>query len=140
MPVSRTLRLIPATITFAIALLASPAGSAKTPLEICYDKAGNQGRQMVRPCLEAMLKEANAEMASVLADRRKDARQLSQATGRRKSVKSLERAQKQFVAYRKAQCQYVMDAIDAGTGAGDGHRDCMVRLTRQRVEELRAYP
>jgi uncharacterized protein YecT (DUF1311 family) len=140
MLVSRTLRTIPATIALAVALLASPAGSAKTPLEICYDKVGNQGRQAVRPCLEGMMKEADSEMASALAARKKDARQLSQATGRRKSVRSLERAQKQFVAYRKAQCQYVMDAIDAGTGAGDGQRDCMVRLTRQRVEELRAYP
>lgn len=136
----KTFSTIPTAFTLAVALLASPGVSAKTPLEICYDKAGTQGRLAVRPCLEAMLKEAESEMASVLAARKKDARQLSHATGRRKSVRSLERAQKQFVAYRKAQCQYVMDAIDAGTGAGDGQRDCMVRLTRQRVEELRAYP
>ena len=136
----RTLRTISTAVVLACALTATTAGSAKTPLEICYDQAGNRGRLAVRPCLEAMLKEADTEMTSVLAARRKEARELAQSTGRHKSVDSLERAQRQFVAYRKAQCQSVMDAMDAGTGAGDAQRDCMVRLTRQRVEELRAYP
>ena len=51
-------------------------------------------------------------------------------------VKSLNVAQKQFLAYRKAQCGYVLDAMDAGTGAGDAQRDCMLRLARQRIAEL----
>lgn len=118
---------------------AAPA-LAKTPLETCYEKAGDKGRTAVGPCLDAMLKDASAEMAAALAARRKDAQQLVKATGRKKSVKSLDTTQKQFVAYRRAQCRYVADAMDAGTGAGDAQRDCMVRLTRQRTEELRGYP
>lgn len=136
----RPFRTIATALTLVTALFVSTGGSAKTPLEICYDKVGNQGRTAVGPCLAAMLKEDATEMASVLAARKKEARELAQATGRRKSVKSLERAQRQFLAYRKAQCQYLLDALDAGTGAGDAQRDCMVRLTRQRVEELRANP
>lgn len=125
----------------AALILGTPAPApAKTPLETCYDKAGDKGRAAVGPCLEAMQKEAAAEMAAALAARKKDAQQLAKATGRRKAVKSLDAAQKQFVAYRRAQCRYVMDAMDAGTGSGDAQRDCMVRLTRQRTEELRAYP
>jgi len=136
----RTIRTVSMAVVLACVLVASTAGSAKTPLEICYDRAGNQGRPAVRPCLEAMFKEADTEMASVLAARRTEARELARATGRHRTVKSLEKAQRQFVAYRKAQCQFVMDAVDAGTGAGDAQRDCTVRLTRQRVEELRAHP
>jgi len=42
--------------------------------------------------------------------------------------------------YRKAQCRYVLDATDAGTGADDAQRDCMVRLARQRIAELKNGP
>lgn len=129
-----------AAVAAACLSLAAAPALAKTPLETCYEKIGNQPRTAVGPCLEAMLKEANAEMAAAVAARKKDAQQLARATNRRKAVTSLDAAQKQFVAYRRTQCRYVMDAMDAGTGAGDARRDCMVRLTRQRTEELRAYP
>lgn len=63
-----------------------------------------------------------------------------QVTGRDKVVQSLNAAHKQFLAYRKAQCRYVLDATDAGTGADDAQRDCMVRLARQRIAELKNSP
>jgi len=119
------------------ALLGANPAFAGTPFQECYDKVGAEGRVAVGACLEAMLKEAEKQMAAVLAARRKAMAELARVTGRDKAVKSLDTSQRQFLAYRKAQCQYVMDAIDAGTGAGDARRDCLVRLTQQRIAELR---
>lgn len=121
------------------ALLPVPA-LAKTPLEACYEHAGSQGRTAVGPCLESMLGVAEREMAAALAARRNEAAVLATATGRDASVKALEASQQRFLAYRQAHCQYLMDAMDAGTGAGDAQRDCMVRLTQQRTLELRSNP
>lgn len=113
---------------------------AETPLEACYAHAGNQGRTAVGPCLESMLRVAEQEMTAALADRRKEAADLAKVTGRDASVTALAAAQRAFLAYRQAQCEYLMAAMDAGTGAGDVQRDCMVRLTQQRTVELRTQP
>jgi uncharacterized protein len=75
-------------------------------------------------------------MARALDQARGEARSLAQATGRNKSAVSLEESQKAFLAYRDAQCRFAMDRFDAGTGAGDAQRDCMVRLTTARAQEL----
>ena len=121
----------------ACALLGANPAIAGRPLEECYYKAGAQGRVAVGHCLDATLSEAEKQMADALATRRKAMGELARVTGRDKAVKSLDASQRQFLAYRKAQCQYVLDAMDAGTGAGDAQRDCMVRLTQQRIAELR---
>lgn len=109
---------------------------AETPLESCYKKAGDQGRRAVGPCLESMLKAAEKEMTAALDQARREAKSLAEVTGRNKSVISLEASQKAFLAYRDAQCRFAMDLVDAGTGAGDTQRDCMVRLTAARALEL----
>jgi uncharacterized protein YecT (DUF1311 family) len=134
------IRLVSALLLACLALHPAAAARAKTPLESCYEAVGSQGRTAVAPCLAEMLAEAEKEMGSVLTARRQQALDLAKATGRRQSERSLGAAQKRFVAYRDAQCAYVHDAMDAGTGAGDAQRDCLVRLTRQRIEELRTNP
>jgi uncharacterized protein YecT (DUF1311 family) len=121
----------------AWALLAANPAFAGTPLDECYHKAGDEGRVAVGACLDEMLNEAEKQMSAALAARRKAMAELARVTRRDKVVKSLDASQRQFLAYRKAQCQYVLDAMDAGTGAGDAQRDCMVRLTQQRIAELR---
>jgi uncharacterized protein YecT (DUF1311 family) len=121
----------------ACALLGANPAFAGTPLEECYHKAGAEGRVAVGACLDAMLNDAEKQMAAAVAARRKAMAELARVTGRDKAVKSLDASQRQFLTYRRAQCQYVLDAMDAGTGAGDAQRDCMVRLTQQRIAELR---
>jgi uncharacterized protein YecT (DUF1311 family) len=128
------------TLVLAGSLFAAGAAHAATPLESCYAQAGLEGRRVVAPCLEAMLKDAETRMAAALAPRQAEARELAKATGRDAAVRSLATAQRQFLAYRSAQCRYIADAFDAGTGAGDARLDCLVRLTLQRAEELKSYP
>ncbi len=125
-----------AVLVTLVAIAAARHALAETPLESCYQAVGAQARTAVGPCLERLLEEAEAGMDRALAARKAEAVELAKATGRNGSVKSLELSQQRFLAYRKAQCQYAMDAVDAGSGAGDVQRDCMVRLTRQRAELL----
>jgi uncharacterized protein YecT (DUF1311 family) len=122
------------------ALLAANAAFSETPLATCYANIGNRARTAVAPCLKAMLEEAEKDMASALAARTRDAAELAKASGRDQSARSLRASQQQFVHYRKAHCRYIMDTLDAGTGAGDAQLDCMVRLTRARAEELHSNP
>lgn len=131
MPMIRT-----AVLVALVAIAAARDALAGTPLETCYEAVGAQARTAVGPCLERLLEEAEAAMDRAFAARKAKAVELAEVTGRDRSVKSLDRSQQRFLAYRKAQCQYAMDAVDAGSGAGDVQRDCMVRLTRQRAELL----
>jgi uncharacterized protein YecT (DUF1311 family) len=133
----RTAVLFLAAVT---AVLVPVRAFAATPLEACYEKAGSQGRPAVAACLDAKLKDAEARMAGALAARQAEARSLAKATGRDASVRSLAASQRRFLAYRDAQCRYLMDALDAGTGAGDTWRDCLVRLADQRADELKSFP
>lgn len=123
-------------LLFILGFVTMAPARADTPLATCYKQAGERGRLAVGPCLDAMLKEAERDMAAALGEARRDAQSLAQATGRNKSVVSLEASQKGFLAYRDAQCRFAMDLMDAGTGAGDVQRDCMVRLTKARTQEL----
>ena len=131
--------MIRTTVIVFIGLAATPAAAdpvAKTPLEACYDAAGTQARTAIGPCLDRLLNDAETAMVTALEARRAEAVELAKVTGRGRTVKSLERSQQRFIAYRKAQCQHETYAVDAGTGAGDVQRDCMVRLTRQRTQTL----
>ena len=122
------------------AIFASNAAFAQAPLNVCYAKAATEDRLAVGRCLDAMLSDASKDMAAALASQRKAAVDLARVTGREKAMSALNVAQKQFLAYRNAQCQYILDAMDTGTGAGDAYRACMVRLTQQRFEELASNP
>ena len=128
------------SVVIASALLAANAAFGRTPLEECYDKVGAEGRVAVRPCLDAMLDEADKQMAAALATRKTAVAELARVTGRNRVVKSLDVSQRRFLAYRRAECQYILDAMDTGTGAGDAQRDCMVRLTQFRIAELKSNP
>ena len=113
----------------AFALFAANVVFARTPLEVCYDKAsGAEDRLAVGPCIDAMLKEADEQMAAALASRKKAAAELARVTERDTVVKSLEAAQKQFLAYRKAQCRYVLDAMQARVPATLNASACCASL------------
>jgi len=112
------------------------AAEAQTPLQACY--ASSPNRSAVGLCLERKLRDADAAMASALASAREEATRLDTVTGHAQGVKALSAAQKEFLAFRSANCAWYAARMSAGTGSGDATQDCMIRMTRTRADELRA--
>jgi uncharacterized protein YecT (DUF1311 family) len=114
------------------------AASAKTPMDQCWEQAGNAGRPAVVSCLEARQRESDKDLAAALIEARRQARDLAKVSGKPLPVRSLERAQSRFVDYRESQCKFALAMVGSGSGAGDAYRDCYIRLSEARTAELRA--
>lgn len=115
---------------------APPAPETESPLEVCYEGAST--RLEVAPCLEKMLASAETELDKTQARARKELANLDKVTGRSGALRDFEESQRAFIRYRDAQCRFVEAQAEPGTGAGDMRLDCMIRLTRARLREVRA--
>jgi uncharacterized protein YecT (DUF1311 family) len=60
-----------------------------------------------------------------------------EANWRLASAEALKQSSRQFLKYRKSQCDLVASLAAGGNGAGDMRLNCIVRLNAQRVDELR---
>jgi uncharacterized protein YecT (DUF1311 family) len=113
-----------------------PATETESPLDRCYEGAST--RLEVAPCLEKMLAGAETELDKTQHQARKELESLAKVTGRHDALRDFDEAQRAFIRYRDAQCRFVEAQAEPGTGAGDMRLDCMIRLTRSHLREVRA--
>ena len=64
------------------------------------------------------------------------AQKLDAVTERTLATSAFDRSQKAFAEFREMNCVWRAAQLSSGTGAGDVARDCMIRMTLGRVEEL----
>jgi heat shock protein HslJ/uncharacterized protein YecT (DUF1311 family) len=121
----------------AAAVLALPCfdAPAATPIEECYQSAS--GRQQAHACLERMDREASSALAAALAAAHVQMQKLDRATGRGTAESALEASQQAFHNFRERNCAWVAATLSPGTGSGDATLDCMIRMARARVDELK---
>ena len=111
------------------------AAEVQTPLQAC--SAASPNRSAVAHCLQRSLQEAEVAMTAALASTRQELFTLEPSSSRQQSLKALSTAQKSFLEFRKANCAWHVARMPSGADAGAAGQDCMVRMTRGRVEELR---
>ena len=122
--------------TLAITLIAAFCGyagmAAATPLQDCASSS------VPMVCLDAKLKAANQQLNATLKAAQEHLEQL-QAHGRRPMLGAFIDSQRKFNAYRDAQCNW--QGIRAATGANgaDYVKDCQIRATVAREQELAEF-
>ena len=120
----------------AIALIAAFCGyadmAAATPLQDCATSSG----PMV--CLDAKLKAANRQLNATLKAAQEHLEQL-QAHGRRPVLGAFIDSQRKFNAYRDAQCNWQGIRATPGANGADYVRDCQIRATLAREQELAEF-
>jgi heat shock protein HslJ/uncharacterized protein YecT (DUF1311 family) len=120
-------------------LLAGGAARAAAPpsaLAECYASSAN--RIVVGQCLDRKFDEASAELATVVSAVRERMLQLDATGGRKLATGTFDRSQQAFVDFREDNCVWLAAQVGAGTGSGDVERDCQIRMTRARTDELRS--
>ena len=120
----------------AIALLIALASCVgvvdATPLEDCASSSLPGG------CLEARLKAANKKLNATLKAAQERLEQL-QAQGRRPVLGAFIDSQRKFNAYRDAQCNWQGVRAPAGANSADYVKDCQIRATEAREQELSEF-
>ena len=111
------------------------AASVYSPLQACYAQSAN--RIAVGPCLDRRLAKANAELSDAVGAAIERMHKLDAASGRALAAAALDRSQKAFSEFREANCNWLAAQMSAGTGSGDVARDCRIRMTSDRTQELR---
>ena len=129
------LEILPTAATAALTLLCFDA-RALTPLEECYQSAGN--RTQVRPCLEEMTRQTSDALAEAFFAARGEMEKLDRVTGRAGVTAALEASERAYRDFRDRNCVWVSASLSAGTGASDVKLDCEIRMNRARADELRA--
>jgi len=71
--------------------------------------------------------------------RREQLMELANVTGRDEALSAFEVAAKDFRAFRESVCRLARIEAEPGTGAGDFERDCLVRMTRVWINEIRSH-
>lgn len=117
-------------LAFALAACAGLAGA--TPLADCSAASSPSA------CLEGRLKEANRQLNATLKAGQEKLEQL-QAQGRRPVLGAFIDSQRKFNAYRDAQCNWQGVRAPAGAKAADYVKDCQIRATEAREQELAAF-
>ena len=117
---------------------ASDAGAALVPSDLpgCYDNAAN--RIEVGQCLDRNLVTVRAELSDAVKAMHWQMKKLDEATARQLATNAFDGSQEAFDRYRESDCGWLAAKMSSGTGSGDVARDCMIRMTRTRTEELRA--
>jgi uncharacterized protein YecT (DUF1311 family) len=128
-PVAGT-RVVLALVLFAV----SNGAPARSPIEECTDRSPTVAG--IGACLDEMLEQAEDELwvqsKAVLAQMR----QLQKQAGSRSAVRAFGAAEKQFHAYRMAQCAWAATRAGAKQASERQRTDCLIRLTRERSLEL----
>src|SRR5262249_9030369 len=131
----RLVRVWPARfLVGAVVAFAGTGLRAAAPLEECADISPTQAGISV--CLDNKLAEAQADLAakSKLARRSIDA--IRGHEQRAKAQRGFERAQRRFLAERERVCGESRPLSDSERG--NKVRDCLIRLTRDRSDEIAA--
>ena len=120
----------------AIALLLALAGFAgvvhATPLQDCASS------NTPSACLETRLKAASKQLNATLKAVQERLEQL-QAQGRRPVLGAFIDSQRKFNAYRDAQCNWQGVRAPAGANSADYVKDCQIRATEAREQELAEF-
>jgi len=120
----------------AIALIAAFCGyasmAAATPLQDCA------AASVPAVCLDAKLKAANQKLNATLKAAQEHIEQL-QAHGRRPVLGAFIDSQRKFNAYRDAQCNWQGIRAAPGANGADYLRDCQIRATLAREQELAEF-
>jgi uncharacterized protein YecT (DUF1311 family) len=107
---------------------------ATGPLDECTDRSPTMAG--IGSCLDDMFREADGELRArgkaVLALMRR----LQKQTGSRRATQAFINAQHQFRAFRRAECDRRATRADTHQDAERVRQDCLIRLTRERAEEL----
>jgi uncharacterized protein YecT (DUF1311 family) len=122
---------------FALLSLLASVPATGGPLNDCY--RGAENRLDVRPCLEVLLTEADAQLIEAEQFRRQQLAELANVTGRDAALKAFEQAAKDFRVFRESACRLARIETEPGTGAGDFELDCLVRMTRSWIHEIRSH-
>ncbi len=129
---------IASCLWLSLAMMGGAAQAAEAPSALTECYASSPNRVAVGQCLDRKLDEASAEMGSVVSAVREQMIKLDAATGRPLATGAFDRSQQAFVDYREDNCVWLAAQVGAGTGSGDVERDCRIRMTRARTEELRS--
>ena len=120
----------------AIALIAAFCGyaamAAATPLQDCAPSS------VPAVCLDVKLKAANQQLNATLKAAQDRLEQL-QAHGRRPVLGAFIDSQRKFNAYRDAQCNWQGIRAAPGANGADYVKDCQIRATLAREQELAEF-
>lgn len=131
-PTARPAPIFAAALLAASSLLTAPAAAQtsaaplSTSFQTCLDKSGGVTFEM-RECISA-----EYERQDLLLNRNYKAL-MADLTPERK--KQLQTAQRLWIQYRDANCQFYADP-DGGTMAAIAAADCSLQMTADRVREL----
>lgn len=106
-----------------------------SPLEQCYQSAGDAPRTKIAGCPDAKLNAANTRLNTILAQQKQEITSLHSA-GSEKAIQSLNLSHSAFITFRDAECRYRYDATLGGSGAGDIMKACQIDLTNWRIKQL----
>lgn len=121
-----------ATLVCSAVLCSIPAAASATPLQECASAAAPSA------CLDAKLKEANQRLNAALKAAQGRIEQL-QNEGRRSVQNAFVNSQRTFNAYRDAQCAWQSIRAAPGSSGVDYVKDCQIRVTVAREQELMAF-
>ena len=118
------------TAATALAFM-SPAASASAPAEWTQ-----LDRDVAAACLKAAGM-AEATVSPAVKAVQGQMRTLDEATERPLATTAFNGSDEAFNEFRKCNCRWLSAQSSPGTGSGDIARDCMIRMTLSRAEELR---
>ena len=124
------MRFAPMIVVAVLGWLTTQAWAA--PMQDCAAKPP------VAACLDAMLKAANQKLNATLKSAQERLEQL-QAHGRRPVLGTFIDSQRKFNAYRDAQCGWQGIRAPKGESTADYVKDCQIRSTLAREEELARF-
>jgi uncharacterized protein YecT (DUF1311 family) len=123
-------KLVVGFLLVAAAMMAHATG----PLDECTDRSPTMAG--IGDCLDDLLHEADGELRTrgkaVLALMRK----LQKQTGSPRAAQAFINAQNRFRAFRRAECDRRATRANTQEDAERLRQDCLIRLTRERAEEL----
>lgn len=123
-----------ACLLLCLAMPLSLAGM-DDPLAWCWDRVST--RPELAPCLEELLREAQARLAAKGAAVERGAAELDRVTGGRyDNVGRVRESDARWREYRDAECARQSAAMSPGTGSGDVLLACRVTLTNARIRQL----
>jgi len=126
---------------WCVLLIATATGCAhgaetSSALADCYAASGN--RIEVSHCLEEAFRSSDARLSEAAHEMESAMQELGSATGRAEAAAAFEASQRAFFEFRERNCEWLAAQTSPGTGSGDVRRDCLVRMTRARTDELRS--
>ncbi len=124
-------RIAEIAVLFSFVWLAASNSQAATTIEECAQSA------MPVSCLDSMLKQINLRLNTALRLAQERVERL-QREGRRSVQNSFVNSQRQFNAYRDANCAWQAIAV-APASSGAFIKECQIRLSHAREQELLAF-